>query len=156
MSTKQTKKQKLEQETFKAIDHALSKILELSEIDDSTLEISDHLKTRPDLKEAHGTLNTAIDLATPRHETKRLCLGSALSRASDDVVIDLHQFINQTQKLCDFATKTADPKTNMRWISEHIKGECHKMLREVNGEITDRVAGYRFDIEDLKKNQEAA
>jgi hypothetical protein len=150
--SKKNRKQQLEQETFEAIDHALNKIFELSVLDDPALEISEHLKNNNVLKEAQGTLATAIELATPNHEIKRLCLGSALYHATDDVVTNLQQFLNQVETLCDFVTENADPKSNVRWISEHVRGEHRKMNREVDGEIMQRVELYRHDINDLKKN----
>ena len=156
MPTKQTIEQVQKQEAFKAIDHALNKIFEYSHlVEDAAWEIGEHLKNNNVLKDAQRTLVTGIDLATPNHETKRLCLGSALYHANDNTVTDLLQFLNQVERLSDFVTEHAAPNSHEFIVAEHVKEDRRSMHREVESELAQRVELYRQDIGQLKE-QEAA
>jgi len=152
------KNEKIENDTFQAIDKALN-LIEAFHRDcessgrDAVWAISDHLKSRSELREEQSTFSIAVDLATPNHELKRLNLGSALHHASDDVVLDLIQFLNQTQQLCEFVSSHEPESSNIRHVADHVAVDRRAMKREVESEICKRVELYRIDIENKEADR---
>lgn len=131
--------------------------------DDLVDAISDKLGDKIYASDAGSLMNLVYDLSEPSYKKRSLRLSGALTRASDEAVSQVESLADISSRLCEYIERGSKNTNLIKAEAHQLRHYAEEVQREVSEELSERVQGYRRDIEkinklisEVKESQEAA